>query len=79
MICAVTFADDGTPGARAFNARCQQFWRTAGLYLRTVRWMAVASSPAPLGAPLPPAFAPAAGLAGAAAFGHSAEQMKREG
>jgi hypothetical protein len=27
----------------------------------------------------PLTFAPAAGLAGAAAFGHSAEQMKREG
>jgi hypothetical protein len=27
----------------------------------------------------PLTFAPSAGLAGAAAFGHSAEQMKREG
>jgi hypothetical protein len=31
VINAVTFADDGTPGALAFRARCQQFCRTAGL------------------------------------------------
>jgi hypothetical protein len=49
VIVALTLADEETPEARDSRALSQQFWRTPGLCRRTVRWIAVASSPDPAG------------------------------